>query len=41
MPRGKSTVEYVVVSDLTKPVNEQEGYVLIVEGRRGYTDKNR
>lgn len=41
MPRGKSTVEYVVVSDLTKPVNEQEGYVLIEEGRGGYTDKNR
>ena len=41
MPRGKSTVEYVVISDLTKPVDEQEGYVLVVEGRGGYTDKNR
>ncbi len=41
MPRGKLTGEYVAVSDLTKGVNQQEGYLLIVEGRGGYTDKNR
>ena len=41
MPRGKSTVEYVAINDLTKPINEQSGYVLVVEGRGGYTDKNR
>jgi hypothetical protein len=39
MPRGKSTVEYVLISDPTKLVKEQEGYLLLVEGR-SYADKN-
>ncbi len=40
MPRRKSTVEYVAISDLSIPSKEQEGYLLIVEGRGGYTEKN-
>ncbi len=40
MARRKSTVEYVAISDLSIPPTEQEGYLLVVEGRGGYTEKN-
>ncbi|NES83056.1 MAG: hypothetical protein F6K10_17530 [Moorea sp. SIO2B7] len=41
MARTKSVTYFVAVSDISKPVAEQEGILLEVEGRGGDNDKNR
>lgn len=41
MAKSKTVTHFVAVSDLSKPVAEQEGVLLAVEGRGGDTEKNR
>jgi hypothetical protein len=41
MAKIKAVTHFVAVSDLSKPVAEQEGILLEVEGRSGDTPKNR
>ncbi|MGK7873205.1 MAG: hypothetical protein AB4426_07800 [Xenococcaceae cyanobacterium] len=41
MVKTKAVANFVAVSDLSKPVEEQEGILLEVEGRGGDTEKNR
>jgi len=41
MAKAKTVTHFVAVSDLSKPVAEQEGVLLEVEGRGGDTEKNR
>jgi hypothetical protein len=41
MGRRKSTVNFVAVSDITKPATDQEGILVTVEGRGGDTATNR
>jgi hypothetical protein len=41
MARTKTVAHFVAVSDLSKPIDEQEGVLVEVEGRGGDTEKNR
>ncbi|MGD2181029.1 hypothetical protein [Lusitaniella coriacea] len=41
MAKAKTVTHFVAVSDLSKPIAEQEGVLLEVEGRGGDTEKNR
>lgn len=41
MSKNPALVHYVVVNDLSKPVDEQEGILIEVEGRGGDTENNR